>query len=77
MRNHVDHNRYVQEQCRLSGIKADEDAWPKVGAVLVFKTDDLQRIQRWLDRAADAGVIEQTTAHGYDERHGGPVWYIP
>lgn len=48
-----------------------------VGAVIQFKSIDVERIQAWLDRAAAAGIIEQTTAHEYNPEYGGPVWYIP
>lgn len=48
-----------------------------VGAVIKFKSADVGRIQAWLDRAAEAGIIEPTAAHAYDGTYGGPVWYIP
>jgi uncharacterized glyoxalase superfamily protein PhnB len=48
-----------------------------IGSVLKFKSNDLERVQAWLDRAAEAGIIEPTRAHTYDATYGGPVWYIP
>lgn len=48
-----------------------------VGAVLQFNSNDIERVQAWLDRAAEAGIIQPTTAHSYDGTYGGPVWYIP
>ena len=48
-----------------------------VGAVIKFKSTDIDRIQNWLDRAAEAGIIEPSTAKAYDAEYGGPVWYVP
>lgn len=48
-----------------------------VGAVIQFQSNDIERIQAWLDKAAAAGIIMPTTAHSYNSAHGGPVWYIP
>lgn len=57
----------------------------KIGAVVVFKTDDwedqgtdeLTAVQMWLDDLARAGLIEPTTAKEYDADLGGPVFYLP
>lgn len=48
-----------------------------VGAVIKFNSTDIDRIQAWLERAAEAGIIEPTNAVSYDGTYGGPVWYIP
>jgi uncharacterized glyoxalase superfamily protein PhnB len=48
-----------------------------IGAVIKFQSNDLARVQAWLDRAAAAGIIEPTVAKSYDGTYGGPVWYIP
>lgn len=48
-----------------------------VGAVIKFKSTDVNRIQAWLDRAAAAGIIEPSMAKAYDAEYGGPVWYVP
>ena len=50
----------------------------KVGAVLVFQTTDVERIQRFLDKCAKQGIIEPTQAQKYTSHYGeGPVFYIP
>jgi uncharacterized glyoxalase superfamily protein PhnB len=48
-----------------------------VGAVLQFNSNDIERVQAWLDKAAAAGIIAPTTARSYNSTYGGPVWYIP
>ena len=48
-----------------------------VGAVIRFNSTDVDRIQAWLERAAEAGIIQPTTCHEFNPEHGGPVWYIP
>ena len=48
-----------------------------VGAVIKFKSTDVQRIQQWLDRAAAAGIIEPSMAKAYNAEYGSPVWYVP
>lgn len=48
-----------------------------VGAVLRFQSNDIDRIQAWLDRAAEAGIIQPTVAKSYRSADGKPVWYIP
>jgi uncharacterized glyoxalase superfamily protein PhnB len=48
-----------------------------VGAVLKFNSNDIDRIQAWLDRAAEAGIIQPTVAKSYQSAYGEPVWYIP
>ncbi len=49
----------------------------QIGAVLQFISNDHRRVQDWLDRAAEAGIIMPTMARTYDPKYGGPVWYIP
>lgn len=48
-----------------------------VGSVVIFKSTDVERVQAWLDRAAEAGIIEKTYANTYNPTYGGPVWYVP
>lgn len=49
----------------------------RVAALIHFKSDDVQRIQDWLDRAAKAGIIEPARVEHYDARFGTPCFYIP
>jgi hypothetical protein len=48
-----------------------------VAAVIKFQSNDLERIQKFLNELAVRGIIEPTKAHEYNSEHGGPVWYIP
>ncbi len=50
-----------------------------VAAVVRFKAgpDQMARIQAWLDRAADAGIIEQTTAREYRSAETYAELYFP
>ncbi len=50
-----------------------------VAAVVRFKAgpDQMARIQAWLDRAADAGIIEQTTAREYRSSETYAELYFP
>ena len=36
----------------------------KVGAVLIFESTDVERIQAFLDRCAERGIIAPATARG-------------
>jgi hypothetical protein len=59
---------------RFNGARQAE---PRVGAVIVFKSNDMERIQKFLDSLAERDIVEPTVAHEYDASYGGPVWYIP
>ena len=49
----------------------------KIGAVIEFNSTDLARVQAFLDRLNERGIIKQTTARTFNADHGAPVWYIP
>lgn len=62
----LEENRKAADQCTA------------VGAVLVFKSSgDRRRCQEYLDRLAERGIIEPTTAVKFNPDIGGPVFYIP
>ncbi len=48
-----------------------------VGAVLVFKSDDVERVQEFLNRLVERDIIQPATAREFNPQYGGPVWYIP
>lgn len=49
-----------------------------VGAVLKFcPGSSVEQVQAFLDRLVERGIIEPTTAQGYNSNNGSPVWYIP
>lgn len=50
-----------------------------VAAVIRFVRGpgEMERIQAWLDRAADAGIIERTTAREFHSRETSAELYFP
>lgn len=59
----------------------EEDTSPKpqVGAVIQFAPNaSREKCQQFLDSLYERGILERpATAHEFDGRYGGPVWYIP
>lgn len=68
------YDRPIHIQAGVSSAPVQPTA---LGAVVIFKSTDAARVQAWLDRAAEAGIIEKTHANTYNPTYGGPVWYVP
>jgi|TARA_R110002126_G_scaffold63293_1_gene162257 hypothetical protein len=50
----------------------------KVATVLIFNTDDEQRVQRFISALHVQGVVERATAVSFNEDEDGyPVLYFP
>jgi hypothetical protein len=69
-----DHPIRISVPAQLGRPEADS-----VAAVIKFTAgpDQMARIQRWLDRAAAAGIIEQTFARKYHSAETSAELYFP
>lgn len=49
----------------------------KVGAVLIFKDGTTEAEAKAVLASIEDKLERPATAHEYDSRWGGPVWYVP